>query len=100
MKKLGRIFMTGYLAVCMVFLFSFSSFAYIDPSVTTYAVQAIAGVAIAVGAFAAVYLRKAKKKVNEKLGIDENAKKEVEGEIEEITPDTNAEDNANPSLKP
>ena len=100
MKNLGRKFMTIYFAVCMVFLFSFSSFAYIDPSVTTYAVQAIAGVVIAVGAFAAVYFRKAKNKVSEKLGIDENAKKEVEGEIEEITPDTDDDDSTNPSLKP
>lgn len=92
MKKVGRMFMTGYLAVCMVFLFSFSSFAYIDPSVTTYAVQAIAGVAIAVGAFAAIYLRKAKKKVSEKLGIDENAKKEIEEDFQEITPDTDTDD--------
>ena len=52
--------------------------AYIDPSVMTYLVQAIAGVVIAVGAFVGIYFRKAKKKVNEKLGIDENRNKEVE----------------------
>ena len=51
---------------------------YIDPSVMTYAIQAIAGVAIAIGAFVGIYFRKAKKKLNDKLGIDENRNKEVE----------------------
>ena len=45
---------------------------YIDPSVMTYAIQAIAGIVIAVGAVFAVYFRKAKKKISNKLGIDEN----------------------------
>ena len=53
---------------------------YIDPSVTTYLIQAIAGVVIAVGAGLAIYFRRAKKKVNEKLGIDENKNKEVESD--------------------
>ena len=57
---------------------------YIDPSVVTYLIQAVAGVVIAVGAAVGIYFRKAKKKVNEKLGIDENKNKEVEtDEIEE-----------------
>lgn len=51
---------------------------YIDPSVVTYLIQAVAGVVIAVGAVATIYYRKAKKKVSEKLGIDENRNKEVE----------------------
>ena len=54
--------------------------AYIDPSVMTYAIQAIAGVVIAVGAFIGIYFRKAKKKINDKLGIDENKNKEVEND--------------------
>ena len=54
--------------------------AYIDPSVMTYAIQAIAGVAIAVGAFITINYRKAKKKVSNKLGIDENKNKEVESD--------------------
>ena len=57
---------------------------YIDPSVVTYLIQAVAGVVIAVGAAVGIYFRKAKKKVNDKLGIDENQNKEVEtDEIEE-----------------
>jgi hypothetical protein len=53
---------------------------YIDPSVMTFAVQAIAGAVIAIGAFVGIYYRKAKKKVNDKLGIDENSNKEVESD--------------------
>ena len=57
---------------------------YIDPSVVTYLIQAVAGVVIAVGAIVGICFRKAKKKVNDKLGIDENNNKEVEkDEIEE-----------------
>lgn len=60
--------------------FSWKAEAYIDPSVTTYLIQAIAGIIIAVGAVAGIYFRKAKKKVNDTLGIDENRNKEVESD--------------------
>ena len=55
-------------------------FGYIDPSVMTYAIQAGAGILIAIGAFVGLYFRKAKKKVNKKLGVDENKNKEVESD--------------------
>jgi hypothetical protein len=54
------------------------NFLYIDPSVMTYAIQAVAGIVIAIGAAIAIYFRSAKKKVSKKLGIDENKNKEVE----------------------
>ena len=57
---------------------------YIDPSVATYAIQAIAGIVIAGGAVISVAARKAKKKINKTLNIDENKGKEVEAEIEEV----------------
>lgn len=63
---------------------------YLDPSVMTYAIQAIAGVVIAIGAVAGIYWRKAKKKVSDKLGIDENKNKEVEGD--DIKINTKSED--------
>lgn len=63
---------------------------YLDPSVMTYAIQAIAGVVIAIGAVAGIYWRKAKKKVSNKLGIDENKNKEVEGD--DIIINTKSED--------
>lgn len=62
----------------MLTLLNLNVAGYIYPSVMTYAIQAIAGVIIAVGAFLGIYLRKAKKKLNNKLGIDENRNKEVE----------------------
>ena len=55
--------------------------AYLDPSVITIAFSAVAGVAVTIGAAVAVYYHKVKKKVNDKLGIDENAKKEVEADV-------------------
>lgn len=51
---------------------------YIDPSVMSYAIQAIAGIIIAIAAFVGIYFRRAKKKINNKLGRDENKNKEVE----------------------
>lgn len=64
--------------------FSTTAYAYLDPSVMTYAMQVVAGIVVAVGAVIGVYWRRAKKKVQDKLGIDENAKKEVEGDVVEI----------------
>lgn len=59
-------------------------FAYVDPSVMSYTVQAIAGVAIALGVVFGVVWRKIKKGANKALGRDENAGKEVEKDVEEI----------------
>ena len=78
MKLLERIFF----AVCFMCVFAMPAKAYIDPSVATYAVQAIAGVVVAVGAVAGIMLRKFKRMLQDKLGINENAKKEVEPDIE------------------
>lgn len=54
---------------------------YVDPSVVTYGIQALAGVVIAVGAVAAILWRKAKKKVTAALKLEENSKKEQDEEI-------------------
>ena len=77
-KKILNILSIAFFSINFCILFSVNAKAYIDPSVMTYAIQAIAGVAIAVGAFVSIYFRKAKKKINDKLGIDENKNKEVE----------------------
>lgn len=61
---------------------------YIDPSVMTYAIQAIAGAVIAIGAVVAVVWRKAKKKVAETLKIEEKTNKEVEDEVRLIDDDS------------
>lgn len=62
-------------------MFSMRIGGYLDPSVMTYTIQVVAGVVVAVGAVVGIYWRKAKKKVQDKLGIDENAKKEVEDDV-------------------
>lgn len=61
--------------------------AYLDPSVMTYTIQVVAGVVVAAGAVVGIYWRKAKKKVQDKLGMDENAKKQMEEDVVELTED-------------
>ncbi len=55
--------------------------AYIDAASMSMVFAAVAGVAVTIGAVVAVYFRRVKHKVSEKLGIDENRNKEVEGEV-------------------
>ena len=69
-----------YLFVCAMLLFGANGQAYIDPSVMTYVIQAVAGAAIALGAVAGIYLRRIKKKLNGKFGMDENRNREVESD--------------------
>lgn len=73
--KIGTV---AFFGINFAVLFSANALAYIDPSVMTYAIQAIAGIAIAVGAGIGLYWRSARKKINKKLGVDENKNKEVE----------------------
>jgi hypothetical protein len=72
-----------YIGFTGMLLWGLNANAYIDPSVMTYMIQAVAGIVIAVGAAVGIYWRKAKKKIEDKLGIDENRNKEVESD--EIT---------------
>ena len=60
------------------------TFAYVDPSVMSYTVQAIAGVAIALGVVFGVVWRKIKRGAGKALGRDENSGKEVEEDIKAI----------------
>ena len=62
--------------------------AYVDPSVMTYTIQAVAGAIIALGAVIGVTWRIMKKKTQKVLNIDENSKKEMEEDVQII------EDNA------
>ena len=57
-------------------LFTVRAEAYIDPSVMTYIIQAVAGVVIAIGAAIGIYFRKAKRKVQDKLGLEETKEQE------------------------
>ena len=57
---------------------------YIDPSVMTYAIQAVAGIVIAVGAVFAIVWRKLKKKVAKTMNLEEKSIKETEEEVKII----------------
>ena len=72
---------TFYIALVLMAT-PFTAHAYIDPSVSSYLIQAVAGIVVAVGAFVAIYWRRAKKKVQDKLGIDENAHKQKEEDVQ------------------
>ncbi|MBQ1469161.1 MAG: hypothetical protein IIZ27_11850, partial [Solobacterium sp.] len=65
MKKLIQIFWYSFL---FSLLFPYRVHAYIDPSVTTYAIQAIAGVIIGLSAFINIYWRK----IARKLKLDQS----------------------------
>lgn len=81
MKKIMLyVFSFMYFKINFILFFSINANAYIDPSVMTYVIQAVTGVAIAIGAFVGIYWRRARKKINKKLNIDENRNKEVESD--------------------
>lgn len=77
-KGLSAAVFSVYAAFCFMLLFGVNGQAYIDPSVMTYVIQAAAGIVIAIGAAAGIYWRRARNKIRDKLGIDENQGKEVE----------------------
>ncbi len=77
MKKI----MLCFLTLCTAVLFHVSAFAYIDPSVVSGLVTAIAGVLVACSAAFFVIWRRVRSKVSKTLGLDENAGKEVEDEL-------------------
>ncbi len=58
MKKSIKVFRFLYFFACFFILLGNTSCAYIDPSAVTYVIQAVAGVAIAVGAACTVYRHK------------------------------------------
>ncbi|MBQ2681247.1 MAG: sulfatase-like hydrolase/transferase [Eggerthellaceae bacterium] len=57
------------------------AYAYVDPSVMTYTIQALAGVAVALSAVAGVAFRRSRRALFRILKIDENANKEVEQDV-------------------
>lgn len=58
MKKCLKVFKFMYFFTCFFMLLGNTAFAYIDPSAVTYVIQAVAGVAIAIGAACTVYRHK------------------------------------------
>ena len=70
------------------------AYAYVDPSVMTYTIQALAGVAVAVGAVAGVAFRRTRKMLFKLLKIDENANKVSDANVELYDPaDASYEEN-------
>lgn len=79
-KTVKAVFFASFLFFDFMLLFGLNGQAYIDPSVITYLIQIVSGVIISLGAFFGVYGRRVKKVLSKKLGINENAHKEVESD--------------------
>jgi len=79
-KNIKTFALVAYTAFCSMLMFGMNASAYLDPSVMTYAIQIVAGLAVALGAVVSVYWRKAKKLISQKFGIDENRNKEYESD--------------------
>ena len=81
---------TGIILLLTVYLLIFTmpaAHAYIDPSATTYLIQAIAGIVIAVGSVGIIFWRRAKKKLKDKVGIDFDKNKETEEAVVAVKSD-------------
>ncbi len=78
---------TALLVVAFIASFAFTqvAWAYVDPSVMTYTIQALAGVAVALSAVAGVAFRRGRKHLYKLLDIDENAKKQYEPAVQRIS---------------
>lgn len=76
----------GLLLVSAVLSFAFvkPAYAYVDPSVMTYAIQAFAGVAVALSTVLGVVFRRTRKNLFRVLGIDENARKDVDPRLHRV----------------
>ena len=84
MKNYKRLlWLMTYLAVCFV-LVPMQASAYIDPSTTTFLVQAGIGLAVAIAAGFSIYWRKAKKKINKAIGRDEASRKDESDDIDKL----------------
>ena len=70
--------------------------AYVDPSVMTYTIQALAGVAVALSAVLGVAWRRARRLLLRAMHVDENAGKAVEPSVHAVAPeDASAHEHAN-----
>ena len=82
-KAQAKVILAAYDLLCAAAIAALMSFAlphvalaYVDPSVMTYTIQALAGVAVALGAVAGVAFRRTRRAILRLLNIDENARKE------------------------
>ena len=82
-----KYFISGITVGFFFSIFVSPAAAYVDPSVMTYAIQAIAGVVIVVGVSVGVIWRRFKRKAAKVLHIDENAGKEIEADVVAVNPE-------------
>ena len=82
MRIIRNVLKIGFVFSVAMLLFGVNGKAYIDPSVTSYVIQAVAGIAVAVAAVVGIFWRRARKKVKDKLGVEE--KKEQESDDLEV----------------
>lgn len=87
-RTLARLALDGAWALACVTLAlaPTPAFAYVDPSVVTYTIQALAGVAVALSAVVGVVWRRVRRRVFALLKIDENRDKVRDPEVHEIDP--------------
>lgn len=64
--------------------YPFYVYAYMDPSVMSYTVQAVAGTLIGLGAAAGIFWRIVKKKTHSILKLDDLSRKEIEPDVVEF----------------
>ena len=74
-KGLPLFLLTLYCVFCMVMTPTQAS-AYIDPSTTTFIIQAAIGLVVALAAGFTIYWRKAKKKISKAVGREQVTKDE------------------------
>ena len=65
-------------AFALAFSWAPAVWAYVDPSIMTYTIQAVAGAAVALSTVFGVFARRSRKKLMALLDIDENARRKVE----------------------
>lgn len=73
-------------AICLIVATTRPAWAYVDPSVMTYTIQALAGVAVAMSAVIGVVWRRARRWLLKAMRVDENAGKAVERDVRALDP--------------
>lgn len=77
-------FVVALVASVLILGFPACAFAYVDPSVMTYTIQALAGVAVALSTVLGVMWRRARRKVYKTFNIDEDRGKLVEPPVKRL----------------
>lgn len=81
-------------ATAVSFSWRIPAYAYVDPSVMTYTIQALAGVAVALSAVFGVMWRRARRTLLRVFKIDENRGKVMECDVRRIDPKESASEDA------